>query len=338
MIFTLPTFFIWMLTALIPILHQTTDRSLRTLIVSVYSSKESPYPSQKESTVRGFARSTDEGKSWSSLGWKNASTNSFCFHAADSNRVLLASDYGIFEARIDAHSIKLLSPWNLTMAKQIAMHPKNPTRIVAATALGIFVSTDDGNSWNESSDGLPLTDGTFVSCIRFPNENPNDILIGSEAGLFRSNDGGAHWKPGGLVGKKVRSIERHPGNNDLIVCATATNGVYISTDGGMNWEEKHTGLPTLQMTAAYIDPSNERTLYALSPGYGVLQSTDQGKSWNLRSRGLTNLQSTALCVDPHDSKTIFLATRNGIFVSRDGVQSWKAHSLSLAHVSSILIH
>ena len=327
-----------MLTALMPMLHQTAEQNQRVLIVSVYSSKESPYPSQRESAVRGIARSSDEGKSWSSLGWKNASTNSFCFHTADSNRVFLASDYGIFEARIDARSIKLISPWNLTMVKQIAMHPKNPTRIVAATALGIFISTDNGESWIESSEGLPQTDGTFVSCVHFPNENPNDILIGSEAGLFRSGDGGAHWKPDGLVGIKVRSLERHPKNNELFICATAANGVYISTDGGKIWEEKHTGLPTLQMTAAYFDPSSEQILDALSPGYGVLQSTDRGSTWNLRSRGLTNLQGTALCVDPHDSKTIFLATRNGMFVSRDGAQSWKAHSLSLAHVSSILIH
>jgi photosystem II stability/assembly factor-like uncharacterized protein len=65
----------------------------------------------------------------------------------------------------------------------------NDNSIVAGTYGGIFISTDNGVTWNIRNNGLTNTD------IRSLAFSGTDIFAGSNGGMFLSTDNGASWTP-----------------------------------------------------------------------------------------------------------------------------------------------
>ncbi len=335
MIVTIPTFLIWIITSLAPVISESNQMHQQTLYATIYTNRKIEAWSEREQILTGLAISTDQGNTWRSVGWKNAPTNDFCIHPSDHSTIFLACDNGVLRSRDDGQNWKLVTPWFVTLVKQIKIHPKKAQRIIAGTAKGIFISEDEGDSWKESSSGLRTPDDTFISSVVFPSDDMNEILIGTENGLYRSIDGGLNWLPFGLQGKAVRSLVQHPANKNLWAAATARNGIYLSINNGSSWEQRNSGLLSELMFTVSFDPSSEKIIYCSSPNYGIYKSIDGGKSWMLRSRGLTNMTVVSLCVDPTNTKRIIAGTKTGSFISDNDGENWKDFTLRWTHVSSL---
>lgn len=337
MIVTLPTFLIWILSILLPSLSNPAETSRKTIYATVYSNKTLNTKATSDNIYTGLTISSDDGQTWRSIGWKNAATNDFCLDPRDRKIIFLACDHGILKTTDEGKSWKLVSPWYLTMVKQIKIHSSKPDRVVVGTAKGFFFSEDGGNSWNESSDGLKITNGTFISCIVFTSNDADEILLGTEAGMYRTEDGGKHWRLNGLEGKAIRALVQNDIHKKVFAAATAREGVFLSEDGGKSWTERSNGLMTKNMVTIAFDPAHENILYCTSPGYGIYQSTDQGKTWSLRARGLTNFNVTAVCIDPNNPKRIIAGTKSGSFISTDQADHWSAFTIPRAHISTLRI-
>lgn len=111
-------------------------------------------------------------------------------------------------------------------------------RMVLATSTGVGVSDDDGATWTWSRDGLedvtysvnpleePIPDDEagqpfgFSTVVLHPDD-PNQIWIGGALGAFHSTDGGQTWTQLGDASEI-----------DSIVVSTATDRVFVSSDGG----------------------------------------------------------------------------------------------------------
>ena len=65
------------------------------------------------------------------------------------------------------------------------------------------------------------------------------------AGLFA----GGKWQSGGLQHQHIRSLAVDPNNPQIIYAGDAQDGVFVSTNAGMNWGYKSTGLtlPSLRL-------------------------------------------------------------------------------------------
>ena len=252
----------------------------------------------------------------------------------------------------------------VTIATAIAPPVEFPLTIYAATAGGVFKSTNGGVSWTFANSGIPNVE---IYTLAIDPTNPNTIYAGTGfsgstcAGLYKSTDGGASWTVTPLavavglvvIGQPscfaaVHSIAIDP-TNPLTIYAGGggVDGVFKSTNSGATWAS--TGLTNGRAFALAIDPSNSSTIYAAgdSDYRGVLKSTDGAASWVPINNGFVGIQGNpfngiqALAIDPVNPATIYAATISppvGIFKSTDGGASWtQVAQISISGFNSFAI-
>jgi hypothetical protein len=131
---------------------------------------------------------------------------------------------------------------------------------------GIFRSTDEGNTWLEVNRGI--TDLNIKSFAI----NDDVIYAGSNSGIiFSSDDNGDNWNQLGTVDICINSIAV----NENIVLGTDA-GVFVSIDGGRNWDSFNTSLSTTRVYTLFLETPK---LFAGTYFGGVFVSMDSGVSW-----------------------------------------------------------
>jgi photosystem II stability/assembly factor-like uncharacterized protein len=81
-------------------------------------------------------------------------------------------------------------------------------------------------------------------------------------------------------------------------------------------------------------------IYVGAIGEGVFRSLDGGITFRRAADGIfVECDVRALVVHPGDDRTLYLGSQEGVFVSRDGADSWQQlHDLGGSQVWSLLIH
>ena len=151
------------------------------------------------------------------------------------------------------------------------------------------------------------------------------------AGLFA----GGKWQSGGLQHQHIRSLAVDPNNPQIIYAGDARDGVFVSTNAGMNWGYKSTGLtlPITIFALAFDDPGKK--LYAATDN-GVFVSTDAAAHW-VKINGLPADSYTALAFDLESPHIIYTATEHhGVYMSTNEGSSWAAVNDGLP--SGIIMH
>jgi photosystem II stability/assembly factor-like uncharacterized protein len=182
----------------------------------------------------------------------------------------------------------------LTYVRAVAIDPATPTTLYAGLVedefhpnWGVFKSSDGGGTWNAINTGLPSDFGVFALAI-----NPVTPTT-----LYAAMDG---YYSGGYGG-----------------------GVFMSVDGGSNWNAVNNGLPTsVGFHALAIDHTTPSTLYAGAAGGGVFVSTDGGNTWG--NNALTSSSVYALAINPLTTSVLYAGTDGGVFQSIDGGVTWNA--------------
>jgi hypothetical protein len=160
--------------------------------------------------------------------------------------------------------------------------------LLAATYLG-GNGDDSANSLALDAAGNVFIAGQ-TSSYDFPLLNPTTP---TNSGLLESLDRGNTWRS---LGNNLRATTGKVATQSLIVDATTSprtffvgtdQGVFKSTDGGLNWSAANTGLLCTQVMALVADPSNASILYTATPS-GVFISKDGASSWSNASAGLGN--------------------------------------------------
>jgi photosystem II stability/assembly factor-like uncharacterized protein len=154
----------------------------------------------------------------------------------------------------------------------IRMDPRNPDVMYVTDAwAGVFKSTDGGNYWVPTNNGItarigPSGDAIPVFSLNIDPNNPDTLWAGTQfgGGVFRSDDGGENWRAmnEGIqeFALTVRGFTVEPGNSDVVymtgeISSWEWNGealpglgldmtkgvVYKTTNGGQNWERKWFG-------------------------------------------------------------------------------------------------
>lgn len=162
------------------------------------------------------------------------------------------------------------------------------------------------------------------------------ISLGSSAGLdggvFRSDDHGQSWQQKNFVSQSKqgavtlndvsgRALVFDPRNSDHLYLATRENGIWVTTNGGDQWQA--TSIRSGDYECLDLDPLNANIVYTAA-GSLVLKSTTGGQSWTtVYTETQPGQTVTCVAVDPSNGQLIWATTSGGkILLSQDYGQTW----------------
>lgn len=182
---------------------------------------------------------------------------------------------------------------------------------------GLDVSTDNGASWKNLTNGISISQFYRLGCT----ESETDVIV---AGA--QDNGSSMYKNGTwyhiLSADGMEAIV-DPINENIVYASIYNGSISKSTNGGVNFNqilsENKTGEKGAWLTPYVLNPSNSQTIYA---GFNnVWKSTDGGANWtNLKGLGGESLIN--LAVAPSDSNYIYAGTTSTLWASTDGGTSW----------------
>lgn len=212
-----------------------------------------------------------------------------------------------------ASSSGLISPLSKTALQihAIAAQPGSPTKLVAGTAQGAYVSSDGGSSWkSDSIQGLPTT-GTCPFCIKqavyaLAGFEGGSILAGTANGIYKSTDGGTTWASSGLTGVPVKLLSAGAGKAYAL---TDTGALYKSS--GSAWTQV-----TVSATPStvYAHPSKSGTVFFGTSQGQVFSSADDGANWTAISDSTLSGAVNAIAVPADMADNLVVATSAGVFL------------------------
>ena len=265
-------------------------------------------------TVRGMQRSgTDRGpvpvyvSQDGGAKWKLAGTCETCGAAitmavqpGDSNVVWAATNNGVQVSRDGGKtwSGNLIERYTRNSHSYgIALRPGDPdTILLASNESGMFRSTDGGTTWTQANTGLGTQE---LHQVTFATSNSDVAYVATHEGVYRSDDAGQTWvsRSRGLQYLFSTPIAVDPRNEDIVFVGSSSEvftmhpshfnaglhegqGLYKSTDGGLNWFRSDEGIDEAKLAQMGTHPLLPFNLWADGEsGRGAFFTPDAGDSW-----------------------------------------------------------
>ncbi len=207
---------------------------------------------------RGVFRTTDGGKTWTKVLYKDDKTGAVdLVYDPNNSHIVYAALYEISR-----------TPWGFTSG---------------GPGSGIYKSTDGGATWKPlDGHGLPAgVLGRIGLAVGADSEHVYALIEAKEGGLYASDDAGASWHR--VTGDHrfrqrawyFTNIYADPKSQETIYILNT--GVFRSTDGGSTWKMLPT--PHGDNHCLWIDPTDPQHLIVANDG-GATVSLNGGATWS----------------------------------------------------------
>ena len=220
---------------------------------------------------------------------------------------------------------------------------KNETVVAGFDIGGLYISENNGNSWQHVNRGLENLD--ITTKIIQGDDRPEILFVGTRGGIYKSDNYGKYWirLEGGLPAVKnhalsgsIGGIAIDPYNNNTLYAGLgyrpSSDGsatvrklqwsryIYKSTNGGDRWDKKLAFPAPSKVTQLLHSPAEKDTIFA-STSTGLYVSKDAGNTWHR----ILDKETLTIAIDRKNPKLIYAACgEEGAFKSTDGGKVWKA--------------
>ena len=282
---------------------------------------------------------------WQDIGRGNLNLKSVLVHPDNPRIIYIGSNNSIFKTEDGGEFYRsiLSVKGQSKVVNFILCGPKDKNSLYAATAGGLFYSSNQGQAWNRIFQGKNSQEKECTSIAILSTA----IYLGTKGGLFISQDKGRNWHKelGKLGNSHILAIASDIKEPDYIYVA-CVEGVFKTQTKGKEWERIFAVSPTennnnheddedeedqdreerfSNLRYIAIDPNNLNCLY-LATSRGVYQSQDRGKNWKMLSEyGLLSKDVRFLLVSP--KSCLYVLTKSGVFEYRNG--RWQELSFGL---------
>jgi len=320
----------------------------------------------------GVLKSTDGGQTWSQVnnGITNLYVGTLFMHPENPDILLAGSGNNAYP---DGAGVFLTTnggaSWETVLrdgVQSVEFSSTDPNIAYAGNPGFIYRSEDGGRTWGATRReedmgwGAPGVEAGFPIDLQVDPRDPLRIFANNYGGgNFMSEDGGETWVDAsrGYTGAQVRAIAVSP-DVPAQIYAAARSGIFGSSDGGGTWVGlNHHEASGLEWNAVAIDPTNpQHVLAANNWSGGIFDSRDGGLTWELTDIPRVEMQGwRVIAFAPSDTRIVYAGSgaffsaggfdvnipASGVFVSRDGGNSWEDANDSLTqniHITDLAVH
>jgi len=267
----------------------------------------------------GVWKSTDAGKTWTSLGLKltrqisrvriNPTNPDIVYVAAEGNVWAPTPDRGVYRTKDGGKSWeKILFRNDSTGVSDLAMDPNDPNVLYAAF-------------WQAGRTPWMLVSG------------------GNGSGIFKTTDGGDHWTeitrnpglPAGILGNIAVTVSPVNSNRVFALIEADSGGVYRSSDAGATWTRVNSDRSLRQRawyyTKIHADPKDSNVVYVNNVSF--MKSTDGGRRFTA-VRGIPHGDSHDFWIAADNNRRMIEGDDGGASVSTDGGRTWSDEDYATA--------
>jgi photosystem II stability/assembly factor-like uncharacterized protein len=205
-----------------------------------------------------------------------------------------------------------------TKVFDVRISPVAPSHVCAATAQGLFQSSDGGKTWSKNS-GLT---GAVYKLGLHPSD-PSWMMVQTSARLYVSGNRGGTWVETHVGNASVRVHDfAFSSSMPVRVLAGTSHGLYASVDGGKSWNPHSGGLPMMAVNQFCTSKQQPGLIYFLSQSENqIYLSTDGGERWTrFDDGGLRGLSIQAMTSSVKQVGSLFVLTENqGVWMYRPGI-------------------
>ncbi len=230
------------------------------------------------------------------------------------------------------------TPFRLAM--DIAVDPRNPDRILAATdqdpflsvseATGVWLSEDGGNSWQQYNQGLPML---RVKNIQFKPDESGTVVIGTTGGgLYRTQIGGDTVAPVAHV--ELQTITQ-PGDGNYSFQVTYTDNVAIDINSLDNNDVMVTGENGFSVNATLNDVKVIGNGTAAIATYSI---DVPGGTWDINDNGMYTLNLGAKQVQDVNGYAVVAGVIDSFSVDINDVFQQSKDGLGLVAIEAEQFH
>jgi photosystem II stability/assembly factor-like uncharacterized protein len=175
-----------------------------------------------------------------------------------------------------------------------------------------------------------------------PAPTPAATPARAEAGGMQKTFERLEWRSIGPanMGGRTADVEGVPGDPSTVYVATASGGLWKTTNGGVRWTPVFERQGTISIGDIALEPGNPEVVWvgtgesntrnSVSFGDGVYKSTDGGKTW--QHMGLRDSERISrVLVHPRDPNVVYVGAlgrafgpneERGVFMTTDGGKTW----------------
>ncbi len=175
-----------------------------------------------------------------------------------------------------------------------------------------------------------------------PQESPSPAKADSVKPSIEKAFDRLEWRSIGPanMGGRIADVEGIPGNPNVVYVASASGGLFKTTNAGITWKPLFERQGTISIGDIALAPSNPDVIWvgtgesnvrnSVSFGDGVYKSTDGGANW--QHMGLRNTERiSAIAIHPQNPDIVYVGALGhafgpnedrGVFMTTDGGKTW----------------